>query len=202
MPSRGRVVLGLSTILVALAISLAALWFTRSGGVEAVSSGTALIGGPFELTDQNGKRVTDQSFRGKYTLVFFGFTFCPDVCPGTLQVVTAALDRLGQAGNDIVPVFITVDPARDTPEVMRDYAKSFHPRLVALTGSEADIEKAARAYRVYYAKAKGTENEKDYLMDHSAFLYLMDKDGKFVKHFTAGTNPEELANGLREAIGS
>lgn len=200
MPSRSHLILALGALVVALAVGLGALWFTR-GGVETVSSGTALIGGPFELTDQTGKRVTEQSFRGKYMLVFFGYTYCPDVCPGTLQVVSAALDRLGTAGNDIIPVFITVDPARDTPEVMRDYAKSFHPRLVALTGSEADIEKAARAYRVYFAKAKGTENDKDYLMDHSAFLYLMDKDGKFLKHFTAGANPDELANSLREAIG-
>jgi protein SCO1/2 len=190
----------LSTLLVALVIGAAALLFTR-GGVESVSSGTALIGGPFELTDQNGKRVTDRDFRGKYMLVFFGYTYCPDICPGTLQVVSAALDKLGAAGDDITPIFVTIDPARDTQAVMRDYAKSFHPRLVALTGSEADIDKAARAYRVYYAKAKSTGDEKDYLMDHATFLYLMDKDGKFLKHFGATTNPDELANGLREAIG-
>jgi protein SCO1/2 len=200
MPSRGQVVFALSALLVALVIGMGALWFTR-GGTETVSSGTALIGGPFELTDQAGKRVTDQTFRGKYMLVFFGYTYCPDICPGTLQVVSAALDRLGPAGDDIVPVFVTVDPARDTPDVIREYAKSFHPRLVALTGSEADIAKATRAYRVYYAKAKGTENDKDYLMDHGSFLYLMDKDGKFLKHFGMTTNPDELANGLREAIG-
>jgi protein SCO1/2 len=201
MPSRRQAVFALSVLMVALIVGFGALWFTR-GGVEPVSSGTALIGGPFELTDQTGKRVTGQDFRGKYMLVFFGYTFCPDVCPGTLQVVSAALDRLGPAGDAIVPIFITVDPARDTPEVMRDYAKAFHPRLVALTGSEADIDKAARAYRVYYAKVKGSGNDKDYLMDHAAFLYLMDKDGKFLKHFVAGTNPDELANGLKEAIGS
>lgn len=201
MPSRGRVIFALSALVVALVIGAGALLFTR-GGVESVSSGTALIGGPFELTDQNGKRVTDQSFRGKYMLVFFGYTYCPDICPGTLQVVSAALDKLGTAGDEIIPVFVTIDPARDTPEVVRDYAKSFHPRLVALTGSEAEIDKAARAYRVYYAKAKSTEGEKDYLMDHGTFLYLMDKDGKFLKHFGVTTNPEELANGLRKAIGS
>lgn len=201
MPSLGKLVYALGTLLVALIVGLGALWFTRDG-VETVSLGTALIGGPFELTDQTGKRVTDQAFRGKYMLVFFGYTYCPDVCPGTLQVVSAALDRLGPAGDDITPVFVTIDPARDTPEVIRDYAKSFHPRLVALTGSDTDIDKAARAYRVYYAKAKGTGSGKDYLMDHATFLYLMDKEGKFLKHFGATTNPDELANGLREAIGS
>jgi cytochrome oxidase Cu insertion factor (SCO1/SenC/PrrC family) len=165
-----------------------------------IGSGTALVGGPFTLTDHNGKRVTDQDFRGKYVLVFFGFTYCPDVCPSELQVMSAALDQLGLEGEKIQPVFITIDPARDTPEAMKIYVSNFHPRMVGLTGSDADIAAVAKAYRVYYAKAKGTENQKDYLMDHTTILYLMGPDGKFVKHFTYGTEAKGLAEALRQSI--
>jgi protein SCO1/2 len=133
-------------------------------------------------------------------LIFFGFTYCPDVCPGELQVMSAALDELGAEGEKIQPVFITIDPARDTPEAMKLYVSNFHPRMVGLTGSEADIAAVAKAYRVYYAKAKGSENSPDYLMDHSTILYLMGPDGKFVKHFTYGTDAKALGLGLGEAI--
>jgi cytochrome oxidase Cu insertion factor (SCO1/SenC/PrrC family) len=158
------------------------------------------VGGPFTLTDQNGKRVTDQDFRGKYMLIFFGFTFCPDVCPSELQVMSAALDELGPVGEKIQPIFITIDPARDTPEAMKLYVSNFHPRLVGLTGSDADIAAVAKAYRVYYAKAKETENSPDYQMDHSTIIYLMGPDGKFVKHFTYNTDVKALAEGLRSVV--
>ena len=154
----------------------------------------------FTLTNQDGKRVTDQDFRGKYMLIFFGFTYCPDVCPGELQVMSAALDQLGADGDKIQPIFITIDPARDTPEAMKIYVSNFHPRMVGLTGSDADIAGVAKAYRVYYAKAKGSENSPDYLMDHSTILYLMGPDGKFVKHFTYNTDVKALTDGLRSAI--
>jgi protein SCO1/2 len=166
-----------------------------------IASGTALVGGPFSLTDQNGKRVTDQDFRGKYMLIFFGYTYCPDVCPSELQVMSAALDQLGPEADKIQPIFITIDPARDTPETLKVYVSNFHPRLIGLTGSESEIAAAATAYRVYYAKAKGTEDKPDYLMDHGTILYLMGPDGKFVKHFTYSTEAKGLAEALRQIIG-
>jgi cytochrome oxidase Cu insertion factor (SCO1/SenC/PrrC family) len=200
MPSRQKLIFALVVLVIAGITALGALWLTRSLPEGPIGSGTALVGGPFTLTDQNGKRVTDQDFRGKYMLIFFGFTFCPDVCPSELQVMSAALDQMGSEADKIQPVFITIDPARDTPEAMKVYVSNFHPRLIGLSGSEADIAAVAKAYRVYYAKAKGTENQTDYLMDHSTILYLIGPDGKFVKHFTYGTEAKGLAEALRQAI--
>ncbi|MGE0007192.1 MAG: SCO family protein [Parvibaculaceae bacterium] len=200
MPSRQRLVFALVVLVIAAITGGGALWLTRGLPEGPIGSGTALVGGPFTLTDHNGKRVTDQDFRGKYMLIFFGFTYCPDVCPSELQVMSAALDKLGPAADEIQPIFITIDPARDTPEAMKLYVANFHPRLIGLTGSPEDIARVAKAYRVYYAKAKGSESETDYLMDHSTILYLMGPDGKFVKHFTYGTEAQGLADGLREAI--
>jgi cytochrome oxidase Cu insertion factor (SCO1/SenC/PrrC family) len=200
MPSRQKLIFALVVLGIAAITGLGALMLTNSLPGGPIGSGTALVGGPFTLTDHNGKRVTDQDFRGKYVLVFFGFTYCPDVCPSELQVMSAALDQLGPEGEKIQPVFITIDPARDTPEAMKIYVSNFHPRMVGLTGSDADIAAVAKAYRVYYAKAKGTENQKDYLMDHTTILYLMGPDGKFVKHFTYGTEAKGLAEALRQSI--
>jgi protein SCO1/2 len=200
MPSRQKLVFALVVLVIAAITGGGALWLTRGLPEGPIGSGTALVGGPFTLTDHNGKRVTDQDFRGKYMLIFFGFTYCPDVCPSELQVMSAALDKLGPAADEIQPIFITIDPARDTPEAMKLYVANFHPRLIGLTGSPEDIARVAKAYRVYYAKAKGSESETDYLMDHSTILYLMGPDGKFVKHFTYGTEAQGLADGLREAI--
>jgi cytochrome oxidase Cu insertion factor (SCO1/SenC/PrrC family) len=200
MPSRQKLIFALVIMVTAAITGLGALWLTRSLPAGPIGSGTALVGGPFALTDHNGKRVTDQDFRGKYMLIFFGFTYCPDVCPSELQVMSAALDKLGPEADKIQPIFITIDPERDTPEAMKAYVANFHPRLVGLTGSSEDVAQVAKAYRVYYAKAKGSENQADYLMDHSTILYLMGPDGKFVKHFTYGTEAEGLAEGLRAAI--
>ncbi|WP_119388668.1 SCO family protein [Taklimakanibacter lacteus] len=199
MPSRQKLVFALVVLLIAAVTGLGALWLTRGPG-SPIGSGTALVGGPFTLTNQDGKRVTDQDFRGRYMLIFFGFTYCPDVCPGELQVMSAAIDQLGADGDRIQPIFVTIDPARDTPEAMKLYVSNFHPRMAGLTGSEADIAAVAKAYRVYYAKAKGSENSPDYLMDHSTILYLMGPDGKFVRHFTYSTDVKALADGLREVI--
>ena len=200
MPSRQKLIFALVVLVIAAITGLGALWLTGSLPKGPIGTGTALVGGPFTLTDHNGKRVTDQDFRGKYILIFFGFTFCPDVCPSELQVMSAALDELGPEADKIQPVFITIDPERDTPEAMKIYVSNFHPRMVGLTGSPEDIAAVAKAYRVYYAKAKGTEDKPDYLMDHSTILYLMGPDGKFVKHFTYGTDAKALAEGLRQAI--
>jgi len=169
-----------------------------SGGVQ--STGTALIGGPFSLSDHTGKRVTEANYKGKFMLVFFGYTYCPDICPAELQVVAAALDELGDKSKDIQPIFITVDPERDTVEQMGEYVENFHPTQVGLTGSAEEIAKVAKAYRVYYARVEDG-GDGDYLMDHSSILYLMDRDGRFVTHFNYGTDAKALSKALAGHLG-
>jgi protein SCO1/2 len=155
------------------------------------------VGGPFTLTDQHGKRVADADFRGRFMLVYFGYSFCPDVCPTDLAAMAAAIDRLGPEGDRVQPIFITIDPERDTVERLAEYAPLFHPRLIALTGAREEIAQAARAYRVYYEKAGEAP---DYLMNHSGIVYLMDPDGRFLTHFPQGTPPEEMALKIRSQI--
>jgi protein SCO1/2 len=186
------------------ALVLAGVWFARKAdtvngtageaGSTVKTSGQALVGGPFTLTDQTGKTVTDQDFRGKYMLIFFGFTFCPDVCPTELQIMAGAIDRLGDKGADVVPVFVTVDPDRDTPEALARYVQQFHPRLVGLTGTHEQIAAIAKAYRVYYQKVKEEGAPDDsYTMDHSSVAYLMGPDGKFLAFFPPGVTPDQMA---------
>lgn len=163
------------------------------------TGGQVAIGGPFSLIDQHGRTVTDQSLRGRYLLIYFGYTFCPDVCPTELQAMSHALDELGPEGEKVTPVFVTVDPARDTAEQLAGYAEHFHPRLLALTGSEQQIADAARAYRVFYRKVE-SEGSGDYLMDHSSIIYLMGPDGGFLTHFAYGTAPAAMAEGIRKYL--
>ncbi len=165
-------------------------------GATIKSVGQALVGGPFTLTDHTGKRVTDEDFRGRFMLVFFGFTYCPDVCPTALQVMAAALDKLGAKAEQITPVLITVDPERDTPEQMAMYVKSFHPKLVGLTGSPAEIEAVTKAYRVYYKRVADPKSSAGYTMDHSAIIYVMGPDGVFRTHFAYTVNADAMADRL------
>jgi protein SCO1/2 len=169
----------------------------RSGVMQ---SGKALVGGPFTLTDQNGKRVTDQDFRGKYMLVFFGYTYCPDVCPTELQVMTAALDKLGAKADRVTPIFITIDPQRDTAEQVGTYVRNFGPRMVGLTGTQAEIDAAAKAYRVYHVKSAGGSDPDNYLMDHSTLVYLMDPQGEYITHFNYGLSADQMAERISKAI--
>jgi cytochrome oxidase Cu insertion factor (SCO1/SenC/PrrC family) len=162
--------------------------------------GQALVGGPFSLVDQTGRRVTEQDFLGRPMLVFFGFTFCPDICPSGLQVMAAALDRLGPKGERVLPVFITIDPERDTPAQLQSYLASFHPRLVGLTGTAAEIAAVARAYRVYYKRVKDEKSSADYTMDHSTIMYLMDAKGRFVAHFSHATSADKLVEVLGKQL--
>jgi cytochrome oxidase Cu insertion factor (SCO1/SenC/PrrC family) len=162
-------------------------------------SGAALVGGPIELVSHKGENVTDKDFRGKYMLVSFGYTYCPDVCPTELQVISAALDELGEKARDIQPIFITIDPERDTVATLAQYMPSFHPSYIGLTGRPEAIAKAAKAYRVYYSKSENKSGG-DYLMDHSSIIYLMDKEGTFLKHFSYQTDAGELAKAIEEAI--
>ena len=184
----------------ALAGAAILLVTTPRGGQPVQSSGTALVGGPFSLVGADGKTVTDTDFRGRYMLVFFGFTHCPDICPAELQVIAQALDKLGDKGKKVVPVFITLDPERDTPQAMADYVKSFGPNFVGLTGSPEAIAAAAKAYRVAFAKGENKESAGDYSVDHSALVYLMDPDGKYVTHFSYGTGADELAEKLNKIL--
>ena len=164
--------------------------------INVRSAGQALVGGPFTLIDHTGKRVTDQDFRGKFLLVFFGFTNCPDVCPTALQVMAAALDKLGPNAARITPVLISVDPAHDTPAVLATYVASFHPRLVGLTGSQAEIDAVAKAYRVYVKKVPDPKSTAGYTIDHSSIIYVMGPDGAYRSHFTHATSPEVMAERL------
>ena len=167
--------------------------------MDAVMWNREPIGGPFALTDQNGVRRTDADFRGKLMLVYFGFTYCPDICPTDLQQMALAVDQLGPAGETVQPVFITVDPARDTVEHLKDYMALFHPRFVGLTGDAAAIRQAARAYRVYYEKVE-REDKSDYTLDHSVFIYLIDRDGRYLGFFPPGTSAERLAETMRSHL--
>lgn len=156
------------------------------------------IGGPFELIDGAGRTVTDRAFLGKWTLVYFGFTRCPDVCPTALQNMASARDLLGPAASQVALVFITVDPERDTPEVVREYAEAFGPDVSALTGSAEAVTRAAKAYRVYAAKSPTKDG--DYTVDHTSIVYLMDPRGRFAANFTHETSPEGIATRLRALI--
>jgi len=167
--------------------------------MDAVMWNREPIGGPFALTDQNGFRRTDADFRGKLMLVYFGFTYCPDICPTDLQAIGLAIDQLGPAGDAVQPLFITVDPERDTPQVLAEYVPMFHPRLIGLSGDAKAIREAAQAYRVYYAKAP-TTNGSDYTVDHSAFTYLLDRQGDYVGYFPPGTSSRRIADALRAII--
>lgn len=167
---------------------------------QVATIGKPAVGGPFTLTDHTGKTVTDQTYRGKYMLVYFGFTFCPDVCPTGLQVMSAALEQLGPKADQIQPIFITVDPERDTPEQLAQYVSSFHPRLIGLTGTPQQIQAAAKAYRVYYQKVKDEKSTAEYTIDHTSIIYLMDPQGNFVTHFTHATPAAAMAEQIAKVL--
>lgn len=164
------------------------------------TKGQALIGGDFELVDGKNQTVHAHDFRGRYMLVYFGFTHCPDICPTTLLVIKNALDMLGPKKRLITPIFITVDPERDTPKVMQQYVSNFSANLVGLTGSLEQVKKAADSYRVYFSKVSQSDSASDYLVDHSGFIYLMDKKGRYIAHFSHGISESELTQKLRQFI--
>ena len=173
---------------------------TPQGGQPVQSSGAALIGGPFALVGADGKPVTDRDFRGRYMLIFFGFTHCPDICPAELQVIAQALEQLGDKAKKVVPILITLDPERDTPQAMANYVKSFGPNFVGLTGSPEAIAAAAKAYRVAYSKVENKDSAGDYSVDHSALVYLMDPEGRYVTHFSYGLSADQMAEKLGKSL--
>ena len=195
------IIVVLAGFLIGAIAGAAVLALTGNGSGPAVAtSGKALVGGPFTLIDQTGKTVTDQDFRGRYMLVFFGFTHCPDICPAELQVISQSLDALGPKAEEVVPLFITLDPERDTPEVMAAYVKNFGTRFVGLTGTPEAIAAAAKAYRVAYAKFQEDPASADYSVDHSALVYLMDKNGEYVTNFPYGTPASKMTEELRRYL--
>jgi protein SCO1/2 len=193
-----RVMLVLGAFLSGLVLFFGAILFITGRAPSPIGQAVAAVGGPFALEDQNGKPFTDQNMKGRPFLVFFGFTHCPDICPTTLFDISQVLNKLGPDAARTGALFFTVDPDRDTPAVMKDYLSNFDPHLIGLTGDEAAVNAAIKAYRVY-AKKVPLENG-DYTMDHTAVVYLMDKDGHFVAPFNLKRTPEAAADDLRRYL--
>jgi len=174
----------------------------RAGAARLMSelmSGAHPIGGPFTLSDPAGRRVALADFKSKLVLLYFGFASCPDVCPTDLAIIAQALRSLGPAGDDIQPLFVTLDPQRDTPAVLREYAAAFHPRLIGLTGSEDEIRRVATDFKVFFEKVP-LPGANTYTIDHTAYTFLLDREGKFVILFPPGTPAERMAEMLAEQI--
>lgn len=167
--------------------------------MNELMSGKAQVGGPFTLVNQHGKRASLADFRGKVVLLYFGFTFCPDVCPTDLLAIAQTVNSLGKAGDAVQPLFVTLDPARDTREVLRGYAEAFHPRLMALTGTEEEIRRVADSWKVFYEKVT-PEKSATYLINHAAFTFLVGRDGKYVLFFPPGTPPERMSEMVKEQL--
>jgi len=185
-------------MMVAAAVAVVVIWnVVRSGPRDAVVASAPAIGGPFTLMDQTGQPVTDQTYKGLYRLIYFGYTFCPDACPTELQVMAQAIDGMGAAGDKVQPIFITVDPERDTVKQLAGYVPNFHKRLAGLTGTPEQIAQVAKEYRVYYAKADQSDG-KTYLMNHSSFVYLLDPEGRFITVFPSDMDSEKMASEIRK----
>lgn len=176
------------------------IWAAREAPpteASAASYASVPIGGPFQLVDAAGKAVTDRTFRGKLMVVYFGYTHCPDVCPTTLNKMGEALRKVGKLADQAAMIFITVDPKRDTPQVMGDYVKAFDPRIIGLTGSPGQIAAVAKAYRVYYS----SDGPNDQLLDHSTFIYFMGPDGKLAGFLPPDKTPADIAAKIRQLLG-
>ena len=188
------------------AIALTGIGLLATGGLTGPaeapqrSSGAALIGGPFTLVNQRGETVNEADFRGKFSLIYFGFTHCPDVCPTALQIMSVALEEVGEAADAVTPVFITIDPERDDVATVAAYVAHFGENFVGLTGTPAQVETAARAYKVYYRKVEDPGSAGGYAMDHSSVVYLMSPEGEFLANFTHETRPDRMAAKIREYL--
>jgi protein SCO1/2 len=175
---------------------------TRAGAARLMNdlmSGKGPVGGPFTLSDQHGARRRLSDFRGRLVLLYFGFTYCPDICPTDLMSVGNLIRSLGPEGDKLQPIFVTLDPARDKPEVLRAYVASFHPRFVALTGTEDEIRRVATSYKVFFEKVR-PPGVNTYLIDHSAYVFLLDREGRFITLFPPGTPQERMAVMVREQL--
>ncbi|MCC7017391.1 MAG: SCO family protein [Rhodospirillales bacterium] len=185
--------------LLVLAAGAGVWWWNSKTAIPAPTSVTAAsltFGGPFSLVDHTGQKVTDRDYHGSFTFVFFGFTTCPDVCPTTLQNVASVLQLLGDDGAKVRPLFVTVDPERDTPATLAGYVTLFDPRIVGLTGTPEQIAQVARAYRIHYRKA--SDSGAGYLMEHTAVLFLMAPDGRYLAHIPPDMPPRRMAETIRQ----
>jgi protein SCO1 len=191
-PPLGILVLAIAAVAAIVAIA-AVSWRERPASVSLK------LGGPFALTDaNNGRTVTEQSFRGKLMLIYFGYTYCPDACPTTLNNISQAMAKLGATADRIAPLFISVDPARDTPQVMANYVKAFDSRIQGLTGDAEATHQVAKEFGVYYQKRDAPGG---YLVDHSSLLYIMDGQGQLLRVLPASESGDRLAGDLRELVG-
>ena len=185
----------------ARSLALALLVLAPIGALAQSDPLAGRFGGAFALTAPNGQRVRDVDLHGRYALIYFGYTHCPDLCPTDLAVIAQAVDALGPLGEMIQPVFVTVDPARDTPELMGEYVASFHPRLLGLGGSEADVVAAAKAFKVHRRKVLTRPDQTtDYLVDHSSLTYLIGPDGTFLTLFPTHTPADKMASTLKTYV--
>ena len=181
----------LSSLLILLVLSIGTgLWVYKQTKSNNLNKAT-LVGGSYSLTDHNGKKVTDKSFPNKFKIIYFGYTFCPDICPTGMAVISQALDLLGNKAQRIKPLFITVDPKRDNIEIMAEYHSHFHPSFSNLTGTLDQIRRVAKLYRVYYKKSDASEAE-NYLMDHSSIMYVLSPEGEYINHFGPQITPEQI----------
>ena len=197
-PRAIRLLLVLSAFLAGLVLCFAVVLLVTGRGSTPMIAASSAIGGSFRLTDQNGKTITDQDLKGRPFLVFFGFTHCPEVCPTALFDISEILGKLGPDAEKVNALFVTVDPERDTPETLKEYLSSFNPRLIGVGGDADALAAVAKAYRVYYKKVPTKDG--DYTIDHTAIVYLMDKNGQFVSPFSLRRRPEESAAELRRYL--
>lgn len=197
-PKKPNMRILLSLVLVIVAVIVWMQFLNKEKAPTAAENSRALIGGEFSLTNHKGEPVTDKDFLGKYMIVYFGYTFCPDVCPMDLQIMADAMRFLpSEELEQVNPVFVTIDPERDTVDVMAEYVSYFHDDMIGLTGTNEQVDAIKKAYRVYAAKA---DDSPDYLVDHTSYTYFMDKEGALLKHFNHGEDPEAMANTISSLI--
>ena len=179
---------------------VAAALLVATPRAKIIRSGTATIGGPFTLLATNGQNVSDRTYRGKWVLIYFGYTYCPDACPTALANISIALEKLGSEARNLQPLFVTVDPQRDTRDVMAEYLKSFDSRIIGLTGTKDQIDSVIKEYHLYVSRQKSDTDANNYLVSHSSYIYLMDPQGKFVNVIVGSDDGEEIAAWLRKEM--
>lgn len=184
-------------VAIAIGLGIGLLIPVTDSTIEVTES---VVGGPFEMVNHRGETVTQETYAGQHMLIYFGYTFCPDVCPTELQSIALALDEMGSKADSVVPLFVTIDPGRDTVDAMKEYVTLFHPRIVGLTGTPAQVKQMADEYGVYFVKARDTGASTEYLMDHSSLIFLMDGHGRYVTHLRPGMSPEAMARVLSKAL--
>ncbi|AFB21945.1 SCO family protein [Rickettsia rickettsii] len=192
-------------IVISLLIGVGALYLLLSlrtpekplAGQVNIYEDNVKIGGDFELIDQNGEIFNSDKLKGHLSLIYFGFTSCPDICPTSLNKMTEIVEILNKHKIDILPVFITIDPKRDTPIALKEYLKHFHPKFIGLTGNEQQIKDVTDKFKVFYARVHGDDDDPNYMLDHSSFTYLINANGKYLKHFYLDSSPKEIMEFLR-----